>query len=130
MLAGSPDLASTFEQAATNQVASPRSANITLNASYKNENKGLETNRTDNLKVNEKSFSMSKNLSEIKERRKLMESNAQLLFNRLQVLSQEEYKLKKNAFEIKKRSQELLNIRLNREKQVYIETIYKKIKNM
>jgi len=114
MLTVSADLPSTLDQGAMDQVISTRSANITLNASYKNETKGLETNRTRGI---DKSFSMSKNLSEIKERRKLMESNAQLLFNRLQVLSQEEYKLKKNAFEIKKRSQELLSIRLNRDKE-------------
>lgn len=47
-----------------------------------------------------------------------MESNAQLLLNRLQALSQEEYKLKKNAFDVKKRSQELLQHRMQREKQV------------
>jgi len=115
MLTISPDLPLTVDQAVAKQFTSNRSGNITTNASY---NKDFETSRTDNVKVTANSFSIARNLSEIKEKRKLMESNAQLLFNRLQVLSQEEYKLKKNAFEIKKRSQELLGIRLNREKQV------------
>ena len=68
----------------------------------------------------DKSFSIAKNLAEIKLKRKLMESNAQLLFNRLQALSQEEHKLKKNTSELKKKSYELLNHRVTRDVDVSI----------
>jgi len=80
----------------------------------KNDSKDMNQSE---FKASENSLSFAKGITEIKERRKLMESNAQMLLNRLQALSQEEYKLKKSAFDIKKRSQELLNHRLQREKQ-------------
>jgi len=77
--------------------------------------------KDDSLKQNQvldKSFSIAKNLAEIKMKRKLMESNAQLLFNRLQALSLEEHKLKKNTSDLKKKSYELLNHRVSRDVEV------------
>ncbi len=77
--------------------------------------------KDDPLKQNhvlDKDYSIAKNLAEIKMKRKLMESNAQLLFNRLQALSLEEHKLKKNASDWKKKSYDLINHRVSRDMEV------------
>jgi len=114
-----PEFPSTFsQQNSPNNIASTRSGKITY--SVPNRNIDNDSQRGHQNRTFDKSFSIARNLAEIKEKRKLMESNAQLLFNRLQALSSEEYKLKRSTIDLKKKSQELLRHRVTRDKQVKI----------
>jgi len=116
-----PEFPSTFSQEnSPHHLVSTRSGKVTLSVPNRKDNQmENESQRgNQNRTLDRSSFSIARNLAEIKEKRKLMESNAQLLFNRLQALSSEEYKLKRNTLDLKKKSQELLKHRLSRDKQV------------
>ncbi len=67
----------------------------------------------------DKSYSITRSIAEMKERRKLVDSNAQMLSNRLQALSNEENKLKRNTLNVQHKSQQLLQHRLVRDQQVF-----------
>jgi len=109
-----PEFHLTLDENSTSNFSPNKSGALTWNVpSGKGKDEPFKHNHDPNK--TDKSFSIAKNLAEIKLKRKLMESNAQLLFNRLQALSQEEHRLKKNASDLKKKSYELLNHRVSRD---------------